>query len=215
MLDNAYTYNGQSYSLKQHGFARDLPWTVTDQTTADPVKLVLSLTSTEQTRAVYPFEFELVFTYTLHDTQLSLHQRYTNRSDDLMPFATGFHPYFQVADKSQLEFEIPGTEYLDQQTQTVHPFNGNFDFAVEEIDVAFRNVASQTAQVRDRGQGTRLTLEYSPAFSTLVFWTIQGKSYYCLEPWTAPRNALNTREQLLHLEPGASLELIFNLRVEL
>ncbi|MFM7450793.1 MAG: aldose epimerase, partial [Leptolyngbyaceae cyanobacterium] len=55
------------------------------------------------------------------------------------------------------------------------------------------------------------TLTYSPEFSTLVFWTLKGKDFYCLEPWTAPRNALNTGENLLHLAPGASLDITFTL----
>lgn len=212
--NNTYTYNGQSYTLKQHGFARDLPWSVVDQQSQDDsVSLVLSLESNDQTRAVYPFNFLLTFTYRLHGNQLTIHQRYTNRSDELMPFSAGFHPYFAVADKTQLGFDIPGTEYLDQRTQAVHPFNGQFDLKQDEIDVAFRNVTRQTAGVDDRPQALQLRLDYSPQFSTLVFWTIQGKDYYCLEPWTAPRNALNTADHLLYLEPGTSLEMSFNLSV--
>jgi galactose mutarotase-like enzyme len=40
----------------------------------------------------------------------------------------------------------------------------------------------------------------------LVFWTIKGKEYVCLEPWSAPRNALNTQEALSYLEPGESCQ---------
>jgi galactose mutarotase-like enzyme len=99
-------------------------------------------------------------------------------------------------------------------TKTVHPFNGKFDFEQDEIDVAFVSVSRQTATVRDRSQSLQLTLEYSSTFSTLVFWTVKGKDYYCLEPWTAPRNALNTGEDLIYLDPGASMETFFNLSVE-
>lgn len=212
--DNTYTYHGKQYILKQHGFARDLPWEVTDQVTQDRGSLVLSLTSNDQTRAVYPFEFELTFTYTLHNGTLATHQRYTNRSEVPMPFSAGFHPYFQVADKTQLEFDIPASSFLDQIGKTVHPFNGKFDFEQDEIDVAFVGVSRQTATVRDRSQSLQLTLEYSNTFSTLVFWTVKGKDYYCLEPWTAPRNALNTGECLIYLDPGASMETFFNLSVE-
>ncbi|WP_390883212.1 aldose epimerase family protein [Kovacikia minuta] len=43
--DNTYTYNGQTYTLKQHGFARDLAWEVTEQVTQDRVSLTLVLNS--------------------------------------------------------------------------------------------------------------------------------------------------------------------------
>jgi galactose mutarotase-like enzyme len=57
---NTYTLNGQSYTLKQHGFARELPWEVVDQATDDRASITLSLTSNDQTRAVYPFDFQLL-----------------------------------------------------------------------------------------------------------------------------------------------------------
>jgi galactose mutarotase-like enzyme len=214
LVNDTYTLNGKAYRLKQHGFARDLPWQVIDQRVGDPVSLTVGLDSNEQTRADYPFDFQLAFTYRLFDTALELHQRYTNRSTEAMPFAAGFHPYFNVADKTQLAFEIPSSEYTVKQTQAVCPFDGSFDFEQDEIDVAFQAVTRQVATVSDRQQATKLTFGYSEAFSTLVFWTVKGKDFYCLEPWTAPRNAMNTGDSLLHLDPGVSLELVFRLDVE-
>ncbi|XGV98931.1 MAG: aldose epimerase [Leptolyngbya sp. BL-A-14] len=211
--DNTYTYNGQSYTLKQHGFARELPWTVVDQAT-DRGSITLSLTSNDQTRAVYPFDFQLLFTYTLDGNTLIVHQRYENHADVPMPFSAGFHPYFQVLDKTQLEVDIPATHLLDQPTKTTRPFNGIFDFEQDEIDVAFTALSSQSARVTDRAQGLRLTLTQGDEFSIMVFWTVKGKPFYCLEPWTAGRNAMNTGDRLIHLSPGTSLETTFTLAVE-
>jgi galactose mutarotase-like enzyme len=45
-----------------------------------------------------------------------------------------------------------------------------------------------------------------------VVWTVQGKDYVCLEPWTAPANALNTGESLIFLEPGGSHALWIELQ---
>lgn len=211
--DNTYTYNGQSYTLKQHGFARELPWEVVDQAT-DHGSLTLALTSNDQTRAVYPFDFKLLFTYTLDGNKLTVHQRYENHSDVPMPFSAGFHPYFSVLDKAQLEVEIPASQLLDQPTKTTHPFDGRFDFEQDEIDVAFTALSSQSAHVIDRAQGLRLTLTQNDEFSIMVFWTVKGKPFYCLEPWTAGRNAMNTGDRLLSLAPGASLETAFSLTVD-
>lgn len=212
--ENTYTYNGQSYTLKQHGFARELPWEVVDQATDDRGSLTLSLTSNDQTRAVYPFDFKLLFTYTLDGNKLIAHQRYENHSDVPMPFSAGFHPYFQVLDKTQLEVEIPANQLLDQPTKTTHAFDGKFDFEQDEIDVAFTHLSQQSASVIDRAQGLRLTLTQSDEFSIMVFWTVKGKPFYCLEPWTAGRNAMNTGDRLIHLAPGASLETTFSLTVD-
>ncbi|MEI2583764.1 aldose epimerase family protein [Scytonema sp. PRP1] len=202
--DNTYTLNGKQYTLKQHGFARDLPWEVTNQVTQDKDSLTITLSSNEQTRAVYPFDFQLAFTYQIDGNTLEIKQQYTNLSTEPMPFSTGFHPYFLTVDKTQLKFEIPSQEYQDQMTKETHSFNGDFDFNRDEIDVAFKQLSSQSATVTDHARKLKLTLEYDDTYSTLVFWTVKGKDYYCLEPWSAPRNAINTGEHLTVLKPQAS-----------
>jgi galactose mutarotase-like enzyme len=210
--DNTYTYNGKQYNLKQHGFARDLPWAVTEQVTQDLASLTLVLDSNDFTRAVYPFDFQLAFTYQIKGNSLESRQRYTNHSALPMPFSTGLHPYFWTPDKTQLQFEIPSSEYLNQLSHQLYPFSGSFDLSEDEIDVAFLQLSDNSATVTDGGRRLRLTLGYDDSYSTLVFWTVKGKDYYCLEPWSAARNALNTGEHLLQLEPGASLETSVSLK---
>ncbi len=204
--DNTYTHQGEQYTLKQHGFARDLPWEVTDEVTNDIVSLTLVLNSNDQTRAVYPFDFQLAFTYQLKGNTLEIRQRYTNYSTEPMPFSTGLHPYFYTSDKTQLEFEIPASEYQDQITKELHPFSGTFDLSRDELDLAFGQIAESSASVTDTGRRLKITVSYSDLYSTLVFWTVKGKDYYCLEPWSAPRNALNTGEHLTELAAGGSCE---------
>ncbi|HEY9893589.1 MAG TPA: aldose epimerase [Candidatus Sericytochromatia bacterium] len=204
--DNTYIYQGQNYTLKQHGFARDLPWEVTNQVTSDLAGLTLVLNSNAQTRAVYPFDFQVSFTYQLKGNTLEIKQKYTNHSSESMPFSTGLHPYFWTSDKTQLEYKIPASEYQDQITKEVHAFEGGFDLSQDEIDVAFRHLSGTSTSVTDTGRSLKLTLSYSDIYSTLVFWTVKGKDYYCLEPWSAPRNALNTGADLIHLAPGATCE---------
>jgi galactose mutarotase-like enzyme len=202
--DNSYTHNGKQYTLKQHGFARDLPWEVTDQATQNQASLTLVLNSTEQTKAVYPFDFQVIFTYKLQGNTLEIQQEYKNLSSTQLPFSTGFHPYFSAKDKTQLKFEIPSHEYQDQRSKQIHRFNGNFDFNLDEIDVAFKELTSQSATVIDNSRKLKLTLDYGKEYPILVFWTLKDKDFYCLEPWTAPRNSLNTGEHITVVESGAS-----------
>lgn len=211
--NNTYTHNGETYTLKQHGFARDLPWEVTDQVTNEFVSLTLVLNSNDQTRAVYPFDFQVAFTYQIKGNTLEIQQRYTNHSAEAMPFSTGLHPYFFTSDKTQLQYEIPASEYQDQNTKEVQSFSGTFDLSRDEIDVAFRQVSDNSASVTDTGRRLKITLSYTDLYSTLVFWTVKGKEYYCLEPWSAARNALNTGEHLIQLAPGASCETSVRLTV--
>lgn len=212
--DNTYTHKDRNYTLKQHGFARDLPWEVAEQVTQDKASITLALKSNDFTRSVYPFDFELAFTYTLKGEHLDISQRYTNHSDEPMPFSTGLHPYFVTPDKSHLRFQIPAVKYTDQKSQTSHAYNGTFDFEQDEIDAAFTQITGLAATVTDLSRRLRLTLSYNSAYSTVVFWTLKGKDFYCLEPWTAPRNALNQGKPLIRLEPGASCETFVRMSVK-
>jgi galactose mutarotase-like enzyme len=54
--------------------------------------------------------------------------------------------------------------------------------------------------------GARIDVRASSEFTRWVVWTLPGKPFVCLEPWTCPGNALNTGEGLVRLSPGATRE---------
>ncbi|NCT44781.1 MAG: aldose epimerase [Microcystis aeruginosa G11-09] len=211
--DNTYQHQGRNYSLKQHGFARDLPWQVSKQSTETAASLTLELNSNPATRQVYPFDFQLIFTYQLQGNSLKIHQKVINLSPEKMPFSIGFHPYFQVTDKTRLSFDIPSSQYLDQRSKTLHSYSGHFDFNLEEIDAAFPQITRHQSSFSDSYHQRQIILGYDDLYTTIVFWTLKDKNYICLEPWSAPRNALNTGEHLTYLEPQSSREAIVEMRV--
>ncbi|MCS6812060.1 MAG: aldose epimerase [Cyanobacteria bacterium] len=213
--NDTYTYGSASYTLKQHGFARNLPWQVIRQHNDSAASLTVSLASTAETLASYPFEFLVEFTYELQGTTLTINQRYTNCSSSPMPFSAGLHPYFWVGDKTGLQVNLPATQFYDQASKTQGEFTGTFDFDQPEIDAAFRPLTGSSATVTDLARQLTLTLTWAEHFTTLVFWTVKGKDFYCLEPWTAPRNAMVTGDDLLHLPAGESLDTSVRLTVTL
>lgn len=215
LVEDTYSLNNQTYKLPSHGFARNLPWQVTQQSTEAGASITLTLKSNDTTRSSYPFDFELDYIYTLHGNSLELRCRHTNLSAQPMPFSTGIHPYFAVADKSHLSVDFPSDEYQSKGGAEAHSFSGEFDFEQEEIDVSFTNLQGRSASVTDQGGSLKLTLEYDDHYSTLVFWAVKGKDFYCLEPWTAPRNAFNTGKNLLVAEPGAMVETMIKMTIEM
>lgn len=209
--NNEFHDQGQVYTLKQHGFARDMAWDVIQQT---PDSLTLTLKSNATTLSQYPFPFDLELTYTLTATTLTLTTIVHNPGPRQLPFSLGFHPYFQVTDKTALELSIPATTVTDQKTQITTPFDGAFDWTAPELDLAFRPLTHPQALIINAATETTITLDFSPDYSTLVFWTLSGKDYICLEPWTAPRNALNTGENLLWVAPGQAWESRISLKCQ-
>ena len=210
--NNTYSYQGHEYQLAQHGFARNLPWEVIATNTDDCASITISLKSDESTLAVYPFACEIVFTYQLQGNSLKILQAYTNHSDSQMPFSAGFHPYFTVDDKQKLEIDIPGTEYFSNVTKSKVAYSGSFDFELDEIDAAFTKVSKNSSSFSDREK--KIIIEYPDFFSTIVFWTVKGKDFICLEPWSAPRNAINTGEKLIYIKPGTTYNSVLEIICE-
>jgi galactose mutarotase-like enzyme len=212
-----YTWEGETFQLPQHGFARNLPWSVTNTETAADAAVTLTLKDSPATLAVYPFAFELTFTYRWSGTTLQIDQQVHNRSQRTMPFSVGFHPYFAVQDKSRLTFQLPVSVYSDRANQQSGQFQGMWDYDRDEIDAAFESISageSLTAQVRDAAAQISVTLTGGPEFRHLVFWTVRDKPFYCLEPWSAPRNAINTGTDTIALEAGDSYRTFVALQFE-
>ncbi|MDX2255546.1 MAG: aldose epimerase [Pseudanabaenaceae cyanobacterium bins.39] len=212
--NNTYYVDGKEYQIKQHGFARELPWTVIDQSFQDCASLTLELQSSEQTKEVYPFDFRVAFTYSLRGNCLEIRQVYQNLSSTAMPFYAGFHPYFLCGDKKQLEIEIPSSRYEDNRTKQNIDFAGKFDFEQEEIDAVFGNLSQRFTSVSDRDRHLKISIDYDDFYTCLVFWTVKGKDFYCLEPWSAARNALNTRENLTVLAPHSQCEAVMKITAD-
>ena len=93
LWENKYLYEGKTYEMGSHGFARGKEWTVLLQKSNS---LTLQLTPDEETLAAYPFRFVLEMTYTLNEECLSVTTIVRNEDDKMMPFSVGGHPGFNV-----------------------------------------------------------------------------------------------------------------------
>lgn len=93
LKDDQYTYDGKTYHMGQHGFARDAQFTVEEQ---DDKHIVFLLTSNEDTKKMYPFDFELRVSYSLVNNLLEEHFTVTNTDTKEMIFGIGGHPGFNL-----------------------------------------------------------------------------------------------------------------------
>ena len=199
-----FTRGGKTGAMKQHGFSRDLPWTVTASFDAG---LTLSLTSTEATRAVYPWDFALTLDLRLAATSLTMALTVKNTGTETMPFGFGIHPYFLVRDKGRASISTAAKQAFDNVEKKHVPFRG-FDLTAHEVDLHLLDHGSAESTLSLPGE--RITVKTRPQFSRWVVWTLAGKDFVCLEPWTCPGDALNTGESLRELRAGAGemLEIV-------
>jgi galactose mutarotase-like enzyme len=201
LAEGRYARAGKSGAMKQHGFARDLRWAPSSRT-EDSV--TLSLSSNDATLSVYPWPFELTLKVTLTEPALKLSLRVENTGKEPMPFGFGIHPYFAVKDKAGASIGTCATRAFDNVKGVEVPFSG-FDLAHGETDLHLIDHGSTECTLK--ADGGSLTVRTSAEFTRWVVWTLPGKDFVCVEPWTSPGNALNTGDGLLTLAPGGSKEL--------
>ena len=110
---NTVLINGTHYPTSQHGFARDSRFKCICEK-ADSVSFLLA--SSEETKEVYPFEFELVITYTLKEKSLCVRWEVRNPGERRYVLYDRRTPCVQVCGKGREENglypEVPGKDSL-------------------------------------------------------------------------------------------------------
>lgn len=202
---DAFVREGRHGRMKQHGFARTLPWRVVRSRSDEGAEVTLALVSSEDTLAAYPWAFRVELTFRLSGPRLRIGVEVENGSNEPMPFGFGFHPYFVVADKARARIETRATRAFDNVTKTTGPFRG-FDFTAAEVDIHLLDHPDRNC-VLTLPDGAGIEVSASPEFGTWVVWALSGRDFICLEPWTAPGNALNTGAGLQSAGPGERREL--------
>ncbi|HEY6556939.1 MAG TPA: galactose mutarotase [Polyangiaceae bacterium] len=204
LTNDAWERAGHAGTMKQHGFARTLPWNVMSTSDA-AASVTLELASNAETLAQYPWSFHATLELALSGATLRITARIGNAGSSVMPFALGYHPYFAVHDKVRARIPTRARRAFDNVQKRTAPFTG-FDFTSSELDLHLLDHGASSSALL-LADGTRLDVRGSPEFQRWIVWTVAGKDYICLEPWTALGNALNTGEDLLEIEPGDSREL--------
>lgn len=189
---------GETYPLGLHGFARARVFEIAGRG-EDFVRLLLR--DDEDTRAAYPFAFELAIEYRLGETRLDVEARARNTGADTMPYAFGLHPGFRWplfgGDKSdyRVRFDLP-----ERQTVPVIAPGGLFsalrrpvefdgDRSIALSDATFAREALCFLDARSagltfgRGDGRALRVEWS-GLPHLVLWSRPGAPFLCAESWS-------------------------------
>jgi len=204
---DAYERGGRKGSLKQHGFARNLPWELVGTDTDGAATATLRLTSSDATRSAYPWDFVAEYKYILRASVLRIEQRFTNTGSEPMPFGAGFHPYFHVkqADKGAARIGTTATRAFDNVTKEQVTLSGPIVLTSKEVDLHLLDHGAKPCTLS--WPGATITVRGSEELTHWVIWTLQGKDFVCVEPWTCPGNALNTGDRLLTLPPKETREI--------
>jgi galactose mutarotase-like enzyme len=210
-----YELNGIEYNMKNHGVARNYPWEVIDTSSDDGAALKMRFVSNEETYKSYPFEFELIYTYVLKNNVLTINQEYINKSDKEMPVAVGFHPYFEASDKKSIQYDVNATKYLDHNDMKIKNYsNEDMDLTTSKESKVMLDHKGNTMSFYLPDLKRKFTMQYSSEFKYIVIWSVEGKEFVCVEPWTAKNGALYTKEDLVYIKAKQSLKLSLSIKVD-
>lgn len=229
-------YEGKTYQLGQHGFARDKDFTLIEKT-ENSIRFSLEMTKQEAQENGYPFAFYLELGYELTRTGVKVLWKVTNPGEENMFFSIGGHPAFAAPVREQdnttcyLQFE--GVEMLLARTLEGGLASHHVDvYKLEEGGIlpVTEELFAGDALVIENSQTGRVSLlnAKKEAFLTVVFdaplfgvWTPPGKNapFICIEPWYGRCDAVNfigtleQREWGNMLKAGDSFEASYTIEV--
>lgn len=207
-----YHVRGQPFILPIHGFAMRRPWEVIEADVPDALRL--RQTDSAQTRAMYPFAFELELHFRVSSEGFSCGLTVRNTGEDPMPFTAGFHSYFVTpppgAGKEQTRFEAhPHARFLYNETKTdviasAPPPAFPKSIADGDINGLLLEMSSCGDSRLLFPDGFALRQTASPLFRFRQFYTLPDEPFFCDEPWMAPPGSMNRPGAVHLLPPGHS-----------
>jgi len=201
--DNRLPLPQGTFTLYQHGFARQMPWRM--EPLADGRGIALELSDTPETLQAYPFAFQLRMEVRLAAGALQIATTVSNRSTTAMPFSFGLHPYFNVSSLDGVRFEGLPHDCLNHLAMTPAATAEQMQNLPRGIDLLVR--PSGPVRLVDDAAATTLELQLSHPLDLVVLWTEPPRPMVCVEPWSGPRQALLSGDRKIELAPGASTEL--------
>jgi len=192
LKSDSYTFNGKTYQLPRHGFARNMEFSSHKKSNS---QVIFELYESDETKAIYPFDFKLLITYSLIENELVIEYFVRNQSDEVLPFSIGAHPAFAISDKFEnysLQFNAADnfeTHHLENEsfngkTTSVETKNNAIalKYALFEKDaLVFKQLNSNEVTLKNKDKAI-LKVNYDH-FPYLGIWTKENAPFLCIEPW--------------------------------
>lgn len=224
LKNDSFLHEGTTYSMKQHGFARDMEYSLVSETEDS---ILLKLVSDEETLKKFPFSFSLCIGYELKDNEVKILWEVSNDSvDEQLHFSIGAHPafncpihgedskagyklYFGGIDELRHHGNDPVTG-LSLDEDLVLPLENHRAVITPEFFDRCTYIAegNQTGEIGlEDPEGNRiLTVLFDmPLFG---LWSPEGQNapFLCIEPWYGRCDSVDFEGTLQMRAYGNSLE---------
>lgn len=236
--EKRYRVDGREFELGQHGFARDMDFTMVEGS-EDEVRYRLE--STEDTLKKYPWPFVLEIAYRLHGNMIDVIWEVSNPGNEDMFFQIGAHPAFnypdydpQIMERGFLSFDRgEGLECIRIKekgcvdAETLYPLDipadgllpltrETFD-KIDTIMLQDGQIGSVALYRTDRTPWLKLSFE-APVVG---IWSPPGKNapFICLEPWygrcdrAGYEGDYRDRDWVNRLAPGERFSSVYTIEI--
>lgn len=195
-----YTYDGKTYAMNRHGFARNMTWSVETQT---DTSVTFVLTESDESMAVYPFAFRLAMTFTVSGGELTVTTDVTDTDEKPLIFSFGGHPGFNVPlggegsfEDYEVVFDAPCEPQRICTSETVYYLGCSKPFPLENgqilhlshdmfnDDAIFLHETARGLTLRSAKARHSLHVSF-PDAPYIGFWhkPFSDAPYLCIEPW--------------------------------
>lgn len=222
VLNGRITVDGQSYSLKRHGFLRDAQFELEVHTDN---QVILKVSSSPETRSLYPYSFEFKAIYTLIGQTLSVTYQVVNPSDSVLIFSVGGHPGFNcplLEGEKRSDYALVFNEKEKAHTQLLNDKGLRIperqlvmddsnvitltDHLFDHDALIFHELNSSEVRLVNQTKGIEVLAFDFSGFPYLGIWSKnQASPFVCIEPWVGVADpeegfaAFTDKEGVVHL----------------
>jgi galactose mutarotase-like enzyme len=208
LKNNTFRFKGEEYILPRHGFAREKKFTVSEDGTT------FSLSSDEETKKVYPFDFLLSIHYGLNENELTVTYTVENTGTETMYFSIGAHPAFAVPIGNAGNYEDHFLEFNQEENadkwlitkEGLISLNPEPYFKKEKYiqlskelfkkdAIVLKKLKSDCISIRSNKDDNGIDFKFS-GFPYFGIWAAKGADFVCLEPWCGIADSENHNQEL-------------------
>lgn len=233
LKDGTFNYENKTYTLPQHGFARDQEFICVENSKN---KLCFELVASEKTLEIFPFHFSLIIEYTLTENKLAVEYKVFNPDNEKLLFSLGAHPAFNCPlqtnetfedyelhfnEKKSLSINKLNAGLISSETATIELENGSLPlstklFETDALVLKNYQVTGVKLISKKTNHGVNLFCQNWPYFG---IWTKPSTSkFICLEPWQGIADSitangdLEEKEGIIALNEGQTFKaaLVFD-----
>jgi aldose 1-epimerase len=153
--------------------------------------------------AQFPFAHTVEMTHRLREGVLEVEVLIRNLSDEPIPVAVGYHPYFKIHDapREQWRVHLAARESVMLSNQLIPtgerkpvPYTNPVSLKGVQLDDVFTNLIrdeQNRAEFSVEGEKEKISVIYGPKYQVAVVYAPAGRDFICFEPMAGPTNAFN------------------------